>query len=63
MGGSGASRAFAAAPSGEAMTGTAEAIDEGPCADVRRRLGSGFTRRSVVISGTLKMVGEPAYIV
>jgi hypothetical protein len=38
-------------------------VDDDAGADVRRRLGSGFTRRSVVISGTLNIGDEPAYIV
>lgn len=37
-------------------------VDDDAGADVRRRLGSGFTRRSVVISGTLNIGDEPAYI-
>ena len=54
--------AAAATLSGEGMTEIILPIDDNTGADVRRRLGSGFTRRSVVISGTLNIGDEPAYI-
>jgi hypothetical protein len=58
-----AAAAAAAALNGEGITGIIVPMDDGKDADVRRRLGSGLTRRRVVISGTLNIVGEPAYIV